>query len=519
MKHKKNWKGIIDVHLWATKVWWKIDSRLFLSTALYAITNAVTPYITVWLSAQIINALAGSHDPGIIWKWVILIVCASAGLKLIGEILSRWKESVHAMETWYEDKLMADKMMDMDFSAVEAPETNDLRFTMARFQMGNIYGFNKIHGWYCEQLVGGIASIFGAVTLTVSLFQLHVPTSAGPWTVLNSPWVSVGVIFTLLCGTILSPWLSARCTATNEKLWPYSNQYSRVWNTYSTLHMSTTRCVDVRMYNQQDLASQMMLANRIYSKGAPSRRIRYFERAPLEVAATAVSVLLIGISYGYVCLKAWNGAFGIGSVTQYVGAVTSLCGGISELFRAVGDLPQNADYLYAIREFMEIPNDMYQGSLPTEKRDDCEYEVEFKDVSFKYPGSDLWALRHVSMKFKVGSRLAVVGMNGSGKTTFIKLLCRLYDPTEGQILLNGIDIRKYKYDDYMNVFSVVFQDFHLLSLPLGQNVAAGATYDRERVIDCLERASFWEKLASLPNGLDTYLYKELDENGVDVSGG
>ena len=180
MKHKKNWKGIIDVHLWATKVWWKIDSRLFLSTALYAITNAVTPYITVWLSAQIINALAGSHDPGIIWKWVILTVCATAGLKLIGEILFRWKESVHAMETWYEDKLMADKMMDMDFSAVEAPETNDLRFAMARFQMGNVYGFTKIHGWYCEQLVGGIASILGAVTLTVSLFQLHVPTSAAP---------------------------------------------------------------------------------------------------------------------------------------------------------------------------------------------------------------------------------------------------------------------------------------------------------------------------------------------------
>lgn len=433
MKHKKNWKGIIDVHLWATKVWWKIDSRLFLSTALYAITNAVTPYITVWLSAQIINALAGRHDPKIIWKWVILTVCTTAGLKLIGEILSRWKESVHAMETWYEDKLMADKMMDMDFSAVEAPETNDLRFAMARFQMGNVYGFTKIHGWYCERLVGGITSILGAVTLTVSLFQLNVPMSAGPWTVLNSPWVSVGVILTLLCGTILSPWLSAKCTATNEKLWPYSNQYSRVWNTYSTLHMSTTRCVDVRMYNQQDLASQMMSAKRIYSKGSPSCRIRYFERAPLEVAATAVSVLLIGISYGFVCLKAWTGAFGIGSVTQYVGAVTTLCGGISELFRAVGDLPQNADYLYAIREFMEIPNAMYQGSLPTEKRDDREYEVEFKDVSFKYPGSDLWALRHVSMKFKVGSRLAVVGMNGSGKTTFIKLLCRLYDPTEGQI--------------------------------------------------------------------------------------
>ena len=106
---------------------------------------------------------------------------------------------------------------------------------------------------------------------------------------------------------------------------------------------------------------------------------------------------------------------------------------------------------------------MYQGSLTVEKRRDRDYEVEFKNVSFKYPGSDSWALRNVNMKFKVGGRLAVVGRNGSGKTTFIKLLCRLYDPTEGEILLNGINIRKYNYLDYLMIFSVVFQDFKILS--------------------------------------------------------
>lgn len=128
-------------------------------------------------------------------------------------------------------------------------------------------------------------------------------------------------------------------------------------------------------------------------------------------------------------------------------------------------------------------------------------------------------MRHVNLKFKVGSRLAVVCMNGSGKTTFINLLCRLYDPIEGQILLNGIDIRKYRYDEYMRIFAVVFQDFRLFALPLGQNVAAGAHYDRERVMDCLSKADFGDRLKTLPDGLDTPLYKELDKNGVEVSGG
>ena len=115
--------------------------------------------------------------------------------------------------------------------------------------------------------------------------------------------------------------------------------------------------------------------------------------------------------------------------------------------------------------------------------------------------------------------MAVVGENGSGKTTFIKLLCRLYDPTEGEILLNGIDIRKYRYDEYMQLFSVVFQDFQLLSQPLGNNVSGNLNYDRQRARNALEDAGFGERLETLPQGLDTMLYKEFGENGVEVSGG
>lgn len=166
-----------------------------------------------------------------------------------------------------------------------------------------------------------------------------------------------------------------------------------------------------------------------------------------------------------------------------------------------------------------VPNSTYQGSLTTEKRSDRKYEIEFKAVSFRYPGTSTWALRHVSMKFDVGGRLAVVGENGSGKTTFIKLLCRLYDPDEGEIRLNGIDISKYRYDNYLALFSVVFQDFQLLAQPLGANVAAAEDYDRERAARCLEKAGFGARLAELLNGLDTCLYRDFEEDGVEISGG
>ena len=132
---------------------------------------------------------------------------------------------------------------------------------------------------------------------------------------------------------------------------------------------------------------------------------------------------------------------------------------------------------------------------------------------------DSYALHRVNIRFKVGQRLAVVGMNGSGKTTFIKLMCRLYDPTEGCIMLNGINIRKYDYDEYLSLFSVVFQDFKLFSFTIGQNIAAASAYDSEKALSCLEAAGLGDRAAEMPNGLETYLYRDFDNDGIEISGG
>ena len=192
---------------------------------------------------------------------------------------------------------------------------------------------------------------------------------------------------------------------------------------------------------------------------------------------------------------------------------------IEELTQAIEDMQNNAVFLKQTFEFLDIPNNMYQGSLTTEKRSDRKYEIEFRNVSFRYPGCEQYALRNINLKFKIGQKLAVVGMNGSGKTTFIKLLCRLYDPTEGKILLNGIDIRKYNYKEYMMIFSVVFQDFKLFSLTLGENVAAKINYDEEEVKSALKKSGFYNRLSTMPEGLNTYLYKDFNKKGIIISGG
>ena len=162
---------------------------------------------------------------------------------------------------------------------------------------------------------------------------------------------------------------------------------------------------------------------------------------------------------------------------------------------------------------------MYKVKLPVEKRSDNMYQIEFKNVSFKYPGTESYALKNFSLTLKIGEKLAIVGMNGSGKTTMIKLLCRLYDPDEGEILLNGVDIRKFRQDEYSRLFSVVFQDYQLFSFMLAENVAVSESFDSDRVVSCLKQAGFDERLKGLKDGIESYLYKDFEDNGIEISGG
>lgn len=228
--------------------------------------------------------------------------------------------------------------------------------------------------------------------------------------------------------------------------------------------------------------------------------------------------LQLGV-YMLLIAAALGGGISVGSIARYVSCVMLLLTAAEGAATAIQSLLVNNQYLKRYFEYLDIPNPMYQGSLTVAKRDDNEYYIEFRDVSFRYPNTESYALRHVNLKFRVGEKLAVVGMNGSGKTTFIKLLCRMYDPTEGEICLNGVDIRKYDYDEYMALFSIVFQDFQLMAFSLGQNIAASAAYDKARAEECLERAGFDQRLSDMSKGLDTALYQHFDREGVEISGG
>ena len=503
-------RGIKELH--------KVSPKFFPLLTVYSIFSAITPYVTVFFSAQILKELATLRREENLWQWVIAGVLCVGIAAIAKAMLYRRYNSLLNDLYGRKEILFIHKMFSLDFSELDKQENHDLRAQIQQNENWSSWGLMRVE----EAYIGAVSSVIGllsGIALTVSLFTSPVPESAGWLTVLNNPVFILVLAAMMIVVSILAGNLSAksmRCWSDFAEEATFGN---RLFGHFGFIGQDKERSVDIRMNNQQKLVSAYWNTNSSFGVNGPFGKAAMGKMGVYASLGVCITTLITGFIYVFTCLKAWGGAFDVGSITQYVGAATAMVTNVFALTDLLGIMKSNAPYLEKTFEFLDIPNSMYQGSLTTEKRADRQYEVEFRDVSFKYPGSDIWALRHVNMKFKVGKRLAIVGENGSGKTTFIKLLCRLYDPQEGQILLNGIDIRKYRYDDYMNIFSIVFQDFRLICQPLGNNVAGSMEYDQERVKKALIDAGFGDRLASLDKGLDTFVYKNLTEDGVDVSGG
>ena len=511
-------RGVQELH--------KVTPKLFPVITLTAVLSALIPYVTVFFSAQILKELALLRRADVLWKWVIAGVAVTGTLAIANAFLHQRYASLFDDVWGRKEILFCRKAFSLDYADVDKQETLDLRNQIAQNENWAGWGFGKIPDFY-EQAVKSVIGILSGITLTVSLFSSPVPESAGWLTILNHPLFILAFAAAMIGISLLAGRLYTKAADYWSGVSEEATFGNRLYNFFGFIGMNKERAADIRMYDQQKLVdaywggSGENYSGNAYVFGSFGV-IGKLAQGPLGIYAglsVCVSTLITGFVYVFTCLKAWGGAFDVGSITQYVGAATALASNVYGLLQVFGVMKTNTEYLEKTYEYLDIPNSMYQGSLTTEKRSDRLYEVEFQDVSFKYPGSETWALRHVNMKFKVGRRLAIVGENGSGKTTFIKLLCRLYDPQEGQILLNGIDIRKYRYDDYMQIFSIVFQDFQLISQPLGNNVSGSMAYDEDRVRQALIDAGFGDRLDTLPEGLQTQLYKDFTENGVDVSGG
>lgn len=484
MKKKMSFRHALSVHFRAAKALHGVSRRFFPAATLYTVVGAILPYVTVFFSAQILKELALLRRPDVLRNWVIAGVLCTGLCAVAKAVLFQRTETMLDDLYGRKETLFCRKFFSMDYADVDKQETRDLRAQIAQNENWSSFGLMQVPEIY-ERTLKSLIGILSGIALTVTLFTSPVPESAGKLTALNNPLFILILAGVMILISILAGRLEEKATSYWSCVAEEATLSNRVFSFFGFIGEHKGRGADIRMYNQQNLVTFYWNGDSAFGATGKIGKLALGPIGGYSALGTGVVALITGFVYVFTCLKAWGGAFDVGSVTQYVGAATAMADSIFKLTAQLGNLKTNAGYLDATFRFLDIPNSMYQGSLTTEKRSDRQYEVEFRNVSFRYPGRVDWALKNVSMKFKVGKRLAIVGENGSGKTTFIKLLCRLYDPQEGEILLNGIDIRKYNYQDYMQIFSVVFQDFQLLSQPLGENVAGSTKYDRARATKAL----------------------------------
>jgi len=491
------------------------DSSTIPLTMIYGVLQAAYPYLGLFLSAILIDFLIGNQFRNALIIAFILVSCNF----VFGLLLDLLEQTCKYKSIKAENKLrilIREKALNLDYESMEntgvLEKINTSEYTM------RMYGGIGTLLLYYQSLLSGFLSAIAAVAM-VGILCLAKPIEVSDiLSIIASTPISLA-LFIIILGVILTTEGKAN-KEYNKKhkknLEEHLTAERQIDYMYFQVFFDYTKGKVIRLFSMKD-----MLLERHDKWKNPIRKV-YVDMCKMTENISTIETILNAIfttfAYMLVLIKILVGAITIGSFTKYAGAMSQFNQALMSLVKENEKIRLLCGYLYYFIDFMGLENKRETGTIPIEKRLDNEYEIEFHDVSFSYPGNNDRILDHVSCKITLKDKMAVVGRNGAGKTTFIKLLCRLYDPTEGYITLNGIDIKKYNYEEYLNLFSVVFQDFNMFAFVVKENVAASKEVEEEKIWYCLEQSGIKERIKNLPEQLETPLFKH-DSGGVEVSGG
>ena len=375
-----------------------------------------------------------------------------------------------------------EKSMGMNYAQADSPETAALRA-----RIDNDYDWGCGAYFMVPQFQRCVNGVVGAVCAALLLVPVFL--QGGLW----RHWSSFLFLLLVLAATFCSIRSEKKTYDEKEALrQEYDTKTSRS-NYLMRGGITYREGKDIRIYRAQPMIKHAL------REEERDRMVDGESRLERKAGLLdgSLSGLLMGGAYLFIVLRALSGALSAGSIVLFAAAIYRFSESLKTLSKSANEIRMNARRMESIFEYLALPDRMESGGVSM-RPEDGNGAVEFQDVSYTYPGAAVPALSHVS---------------------FRKLLCRLYDPDGGQVLLNGRNVREYDYEEYLRRFSVVFQDFQLLALPLGENVAGGKDYDAARVRDCLEKAGFGKRLQRMRDGLSTFLYRNMDQDGVEISGG
>ena len=484
------------------------------------IVKALTLFINIIMPKYIIDELLGEKRIEVFIILVAIIILGNRALNLLNKFIVTILDTKNFALFHGFELIMGKKVMEIDFEKVEDPEVLDLKETAMQpiKQQGAIW--RMVNG-----IVNSISHIITVIGLTGIICTMN-------------PLIIVFILIIVIINFLLTKKVQIVQYEFYQKLIPINRHAEYYYGLSGDFSIGK----DIRIYNLDKLIMKKI-------RGFNDESISYFEDTFNKMGSYGgVSRIFIELQslavYGYIAYKVIKKAITVGEFTLYTSAAMKFGSSIGELFKIYAELTQMCRYLdhFMKMESIEISksriskegtpkenhhnkvinNIIYEEmSWDSKEKEKKFYTIEFKNVYFKYPRANEYTLRDINITIENGEKLSVVGLNGAGKTTFIKLLCRLYEPTEGEILLNGVNILEYDYEEYMKLLSVVFQDFKLLAFTIKENIGLSqweAAADKE-IEEVIEKAGFGEDLKKLNKGIYTSIYKVFDKEGIEFSGG
>lgn len=470
---------------------WKLKPVYFITLFLNSLAFSGHILTNVIFPKYLIEELMGNQDRTMLISWILVIVLGNAFFTLTKKTLKRLLDVQEKDLFWQIERAFSEKIMSIEYRYLEDPYYLDLK-ERATFAMRNQSSLSR--------LINTAVTFINQVVTVLGLIAL----------MLNLSWVLVvSLLFTVFLTLIIQAMFSKYQLKFFSELLPVNRRYGY----YIQLTFDKLIHKDSRIFNMTDMLRDIIIK---YNLQINKWFGKFYRRMGLYLGLFQVVVVLQTVlAYGYVGARTLAGDITIGDLTMYVSAAVGFSSAVIALGEAIIDIMQVLGYLEPFVELMEIP--LAENNKGSESIDIIE-SIEFENVSFKYPKTDRLILDDISFVIEKGQKISIVGLNGAGKSTIVKLICRLYKPDSGKILINKKDIHEYSYKEYLSCISAVFQDYKLFNFSIQENISCkDISEDDPKVKNILDMVSMSKKIESLPNGVKSLFGKEYDEEGVEFS--
>ncbi len=495
-----------------------LGKNYFLFNLIVKILRAVSPYITIYCTGLVITSLTENQSFSQIIKYVLIATISTLAIDIIIRTVNR--KTLIMLNSCYEkhSALLSRKALELDYAKAESSSIQELRGKIEE-NANNGNGLTWVAECVAEMISNLISVAVAVIMISGMVFSRSSTDFTGFMAFVDSPLFAILLVIFCVAAIIISVRYQGLSEKKKFDIFNRAVKFNPVLEYYNQKYLNESESgKDVRIFNVKGLINEE-IDEKIYKPIIRMRNDVFKLWSTYGQIGNISANILGGLVYLFVGLKALAGAFGAGKIVEYYGAITKLISSCTTIAGDVGYLRANNIQLKQELEYLNLTSDMESGTRTVKDTDISKAVIEFHNVSFAYPETQEMILKNFSIKIESGEHLAVVGMNGSGKSTMIKLLCRLYDPSEGKITLNEIDIREFDYSEYLKLFAIVFQDFKLLAFPVGENVACSDEYDEERVWKCLQMAGIKERVEEFPKKLKQSIYKLYEKDGIDLSGG